>query len=205
MIQANTCGLDQSTNATRQIFRCGILIISLAIGLTGCQSFGKHESDVKIIYERSAQYHMPDRNPVIVIPGILGSKLIDRDSRRRVWGAFDPESVDPTTPEGARLISLPVEGNRPQSELRDGVEPNGVLDKVHVKLLGIPLDIPAYIGILTTLGVGGYRDEALGLHAIDYGDDHFTCFQFDYDWRRDNVENAKRLKQFIEAKRAYVR
>ena len=57
---------------------------------------------------------------------------------------------------------------------------------------------------MTTLGAGGYRDEALGLHAIDYGDDHFTCFQFDYDWRRDNVENAKRLKQFIEAKRAYV-
>lgn len=204
MIPANTCGLDQPTNARKRIFRCSILIVYLAIGLTGCQSFGKHEADVKIIYERSAQYHMPDRNPVIVIPGILGSKLIDHDSRRTVWGAFDPESVDPTTPEGARLISLPVEGNRPLSELRDGVEPNGVLDKVHVNLFGIPLDIRAYIGILTTLGAGGYRDEALGLHAIDYGDDHFTCFQFDYDWRRDNVENAKRLKQFIEAKRAYV-
>jgi pimeloyl-ACP methyl ester carboxylesterase len=204
MIQASICRLDLSTNATRRIWHCAILIVSLAIGLTGCQSFGKHEADVKIIYERSAQYHMPDRNPVIVIPGILGSKLIDRDSRRMVWGAFDPESVDPTTPEGARLISLPVEGNRPLSELRDGVEPNGVLDKVHINLFGIPLDIRAYVGILTTLGAGGYRDEALGLHAIDYGDDHFTCFQFDYDWRRDNVENAKRLKQFIEAKRAYV-
>jgi len=204
MIQANNCGLDHLRNAKKRIFRCCILIVYLAIGLTGCQSLGKHEADVKIIYERSAQYHMPDRNPVIVIPGILGSKLIDRDSRRMVWGAFDPESVDPTTPEGARLISLPVEGNRPLSELRDGVEPNGVLDKVHINLFGIPLDIRAYVGILTTLGAGGYRDEALGLHAIDYGDDHFTCFQFDYDWRRDNVENAKRLKQFIEAKRAYV-
>jgi pimeloyl-ACP methyl ester carboxylesterase len=204
MIQANTCGLDQPTNTKKRTLRCCILMVSLAIGLSGCQSFGKHESDVKIIYERSAQYHMPDRNPVIVIPGILGSKLTDRDSRRIVWGAFDPESVDPSTPDGARLISLPIEGNRPLSELRDGVEPNGVLDKVHVNLFGIPLDIRAYVGILTTLGAGGYRDEALGLHAIDYGDDHFTCFQFDYDWRRDNVENAKRLKQFIEAKRAYV-
>ena len=132
MIQANICGLDPSSNAAERIFRCVILIVSLAIGLSGCQSFGKHEADVKIIYERSAQYHMPDRNPVIVIPGILGSKLIDRDSRRMVWGAFDPESVDPNTPEGARLISLPVEGNRPLSELRDGDEPNGVLDKVHI-------------------------------------------------------------------------
>jgi hypothetical protein len=105
MIQANNCGLDHLRNAKKRIFRCCILIVYLAIGLTGCQSLGKHEADVKIIYERSAQYHMPDRNPVIVIPGILGSKLIDRDSRRMVWGAFDPESVDPTTPEGARLIS----------------------------------------------------------------------------------------------------
>lgn len=64
MIQANNCGLDRSTNATRWIVRCGILIVYLAIGLTGCQSLGKHEADVKIIYERSAQYHMPDRNPV---------------------------------------------------------------------------------------------------------------------------------------------
>jgi len=78
------------------------------------------------------------------------------------------------------------------------------LDKVHVNLFGVPLDIRAYAGILTTLGAGGYRDETLGLHAIDYGNDHFTCFQFDYDWRRDNVESAKRLKRFIEEKRAYV-
>ena len=40
---------------------------------------------------------------------------------------------------------------------------------------------------------------------MDYGDDHYTCFQFDYDWRRDNVENAKRLHRFIVEKRKYVR
>ena len=41
--------------------------------------------------------------------------------------------------------------------------------------------------LLGVLGVGGYRDMDLGLAgAIDYGTDHFTCFQFDYDWRRDN-------------------
>ena len=49
MIQANPCGLDQPTNAKKRTLRCCILMVSLAIGLTGCQSFGKHESDVKII------------------------------------------------------------------------------------------------------------------------------------------------------------
>jgi hypothetical protein len=90
-------------------------------------------------------------------------------------------------------------------ELRDEVRPAGVLDRVKVSLLGLPLELSAYINILCTLGVGGYRDELLGTSgAVDYGGDHFTCFQFDYDWRRDNVENAARLHKFILEKRAYV-
>jgi hypothetical protein len=55
--------------------------------------------------------------------------------------------------------------------------------------------------ILMALGVGGYRDQGLSdAGAIDYGDDHFTCFQFDYDWRRDIVENARALEKFIQKK-----
>ncbi|MCH9674129.1 MAG: hypothetical protein K0U93_22010 [Gammaproteobacteria bacterium] len=185
----------------------GYRLVAVAFGLmlSGCAFLETEKtSDVKIIYERSAQYHLPDRNPIIVIPGILGSKLIDRDSGQTVWGAFDSESVNTDTPEGARLFSLPIRADRELADLRDSVEPNGVLDKVRVKLLGVSVAIRAYAGILATLGVGGYRDEALGLNAIDYGDDHFTCFQFDYDWRRDNVENARRLKAFIDEKRRYV-
>ena len=56
------------------------------------------------------------------------------------------------------------------------------------------------------MGAGGYRDEALGMAGeVDYGDNHFTCFQFAYDWRRDNVENARRLHDFIKEKQQYVR
>ena len=182
-----------------------VLLTMFTALIAGCSTFkSKPTADLKVIYERSAQYHKPDRNPIIVIPGILGSKLIDKASGRTVWGAFDPNSVDPTDPNDVQLISLPIDGDKPLQDLKDGVEPNGVLDKVHVELLGIPLDIRAYVGILSTLGVGGYRDEELGLGAIDYGDDHFTCFQFDYDWRRDNVENAKRLKAFIDEKKKYI-
>ncbi|MEM8636894.1 MAG: hypothetical protein AAGF33_18155, partial [Pseudomonadota bacterium] len=49
---------------------------------------GPPQADLNQIYERSAQYHLPDRNPVIVIPGILGSQLVDDASGRTVWGAF---------------------------------------------------------------------------------------------------------------------
>ncbi len=54
------------------------------------------------------------------------------------------------------------------------------------------------------MGAGGYRDEALGLNSIDYGTDHFTCFQFDYDWRQDITYNAAELKTFIDERRAFV-
>ena len=90
-------------------------------------------------------------------------------------------------------------------ELRDRVEPAGALDRVRVSVFGLPLEQHAYLYILRALGVGGYRDETLGrMGQLDYGPGHFTCFQFAYDWRRDNAENARRLHEFILEKRAYV-
>ena len=174
-----------------------------ALGLSACQS--GQDRTLNILYERSAQYHKPDRNPVIVIPGILGTRLVDDETGRVVWGAFDNTSVDPRKPEDALLLSLPISEAPSLALMQDRVRPDGVLDQIRLNLLGIPVDIRAYVGILSTLGVGGYRDQAMGLNAIHYGDDHFTCFQFDYDWRRDNAENAARLADFIEEQKAYIR
>ena len=85
--------------------------------------------------------------------------------------------------------------------MRDEVRPDGVLDRVRLKLVGVPVELRAYVNILATLGVGGYRDQLLGeAGAVDYGSLHYTCFQFDYDWRRDNVENAKRLAEYHRAR-----
>lgn len=191
--------------ATRQSRPCVASLLSIAaVLLTACTTPGVPE--LGILYNPSARHHSPDRNPIIVIPGILGSKLLDTPTAQVAWGAFDVNAADPEQPDGARLIALPIDSERPLSELRDSVAPAGVLDQVKVSILGIPLRLQAYVGILATLGAGGYRDESLGLGGgIDYGDEHFTCFQFDYDWRRDNVENAQRLHRFIEEKRAFVR
>jgi len=74
-----------------------------------------------------------------------------------------------------------------------------------LRFLGIPLELNAYYYILCTLGVGGYRDQQLAVsHAVEYGDLHFTCFQFAYDWRRDLVESALALGRFIKAKEVEV-
>ena len=157
------------------------------------------------LYNRAAQDHGVERNPVIVIPGLTGSRLFDSASGRVVWGAFAGDYAKPDRPADARLIALPMREGVRLAELQDDVVSDGVLDRLKVKLLGIPINLQAYYEILTTLGAGGYRDESLALAGeVDWGDEHFTCFQFDYDWRRDNVENAQRLDRFIREKRAFV-
>lgn len=178
-----------------------IMLLTLLV-LASCAS--KPERPLSAIYNQAAQYHAPDRNPIIVIPGILGSRLVDDSTGRTVWGAFDRQAADPTDPEDALLLALPISESLSLQQARDTVLPDGVLERINFRLLGIPIGVRAYVGILSTLGAGGYRDEGLGLNAIDYGEGHFTCFQFDYDWRRDNVENAARLKAFIDDRRAYI-
>jgi len=181
-----------------------IRFIACVLLLTGC-AVKYVGPDLGAIYNRSAGYHGELRNPVILIPGIAGSKLIDSQSGHVVWGAFAGGYADPKRPDGARRIALPLREGVSLSELRDSVIPDGALDRLRMVLFGLPIEMSAYFHILGTLGIGGYRDELLGTSgAIDYGDNHFTCFQFDYDWRRDNVESAKRLHEFILEKRAYV-
>lgn len=196
----------ESTIQTRplsQSMRCALLAVLIL--LCGCWTTYK-PPDMGRLYNRAAQYHRPERNPIVVIPGLMGSKLEDPATGRIVWGAFTRQAARPGNPEGARLIALPMERGVPLSELRDGVEATAVLDRLKVRFLGLPLQLKAYFNLLSTLGAGGYRDEDLAiLGGVDYGEGHFTCFQFPYDWRRDTVENARRLHELLVAKRADVR
>ncbi len=172
--------------------------------LTGCGVEYK-APDLGNLYTRSAMQSHRYSNPVIVIPGILGSRLVDRESGRVVWGAFEGGYANPETPQGARLIALPMSRGSKLDKLKDGVSSDGALDRVKVRVLGLPLTLNAYVNILSALGAGGYLDDSITLEDIDYGAEHFTCFQFAYDWRLDNVENAKRLHNFIIEKSAYIK
>jgi pimeloyl-ACP methyl ester carboxylesterase len=183
-----------------------LLLLSIfgLLWLTGCSTF-QTVPDLGNLYNQLAQQEDPARNPVIVIPGILGSRLEDGNTGDVVWGAFGSGAVDPTSAEGAPLLALPMEHGAGLKDLRDSVRQAGALDRVILKFFGIPIELNAYYNILRTLGVGGYRDQQLAeSHAVDYGNRHFTCFQFAYDWRRDLVESAQKLDQFIKAKEIEV-
>ncbi|MGD8677085.1 MAG: hypothetical protein PVG81_14885, partial [Desulfobacterales bacterium] len=179
-------------------------LMAFVLILAGCSSPSK-APDLGGIYNNLAQHEDPYRNPIILIPGLLGSKLVDPDSEIIVWGAFGTGTLNPNKPEGARLFGLPMQPGKNLHELKDRVKPAGTLDRVVVNLGGYPVEQNTYAHILGVLGVGGYRDQQLQeAGMVDWGNDHFTCFQFAYDWRRDLVESAKRLDLFIKEKKRYV-
>lgn len=180
--------------------------MALLSSLTGCAAFQSSRANIGELYNQAAQNHGPDRNPIIVIPGILGSKLYDDKTGKIVWGAFSREAAHPKNPADARSLALPMRMGDSLSELTDSTRSDGALERLKVSLWLASVQPKAYAHLLSTLGAGGYRDEALGESgAIDYGNDHYTCFQFDYDWRRSCAENAWLLGKFIEEKRHYVK
>jgi len=177
---------------------CGFL-------LAGCAS-EDNKPDIAALYNRAAQYRGTHRNPVILIPGVAGSRLVDQASKRIVWGDFSGNYANPETPDGASLYALPMREGAMLQALRDSVVNDGTIAHFTSKVLGLlSIEKESYFQILRALGIGGYLDEhKMNMGLVDYGNDHFTCFEFDYDWRRDNVETAKRLHEFILEKRAYL-
>lgn len=162
--------------------------------------------DLNTVYRDAAQRKTNERNPVIVIPGILGSKLVDSETQTIVWGAFQRKASKPNVPAQARMIALPMRPGASLLSLKDSTRENGALDRLKISVFpGVSIAPQAYLQILQTLGVGGFVDQALGeAGAVDYGSDHYSCFQFSYDWRRSSAENAVLLGEFIADRKRYV-
>lgn len=191
-------------NARRMLLLCQVL----AAAFTGCAADSHRAPPLDEIYSQVAQRIGPERNPVVVIPGILGSNLKDSKTGTIVWGAFVYGAVDPDFADGARLVALPMGEGVPLSRLRDGVEPDGVLESLEANVSPLVkiTALEPYRGIIEALAAGRYVDRdiaqatprARGSGPVDYAGLHYTCFQFDYDWRRDISENAARLDELIK-------
>jgi len=194
-----------SANCVRLIVATCLLVM-----LTGCKSL-KQRNDVSLgeIYTDLAQLPDTERNPVIVIPGILGSRLVDQQTGEVVWGELGPGGANPLKTRTLTELALPMQAGVPLHQLHDQVQQDGPLDQLTFKVLGIPIKVNAYAQVLATLGVGGYRDQHFRgkskTNEVSYSDDHFTCFQFSYDWRRDISESAALLHQYVEDRDAYTR
>lgn len=125
------------------------------------------------------------KRPVIIIPGILGSELVNKDTGEVVW--FD---LSRSKDDDARL---PVGTNLRES--RDKLAPRDIIRKIEVTKV-LP-EIKVYQELIDTLtNYGGYTENSWDSPSEKVED---TFFVFPYDWRRDNVESAQLLIQKIEA------
>ena len=184
---------------------CLLAFLLTTVTLSGCASILSSAGSLQI--SNFAPPDSPiDRNPVIVIHGTLGSKLVDDRTGRVIWGAFGRPAANPSFPSGARSTALPMAPGVPLSQLRDSVQTDGALEAFEVTAFRLPLEIRSYTQILRTLNAGGYRHQvSTPENAAVLGIDYPTCFQFDFDWRRDISENARLLHEFIVEKRAYIK
>jgi pimeloyl-ACP methyl ester carboxylesterase len=130
-----------------------------------------------------------DKNPLIVIPGVMGSTLKNSETGEQVWVRFTDAKEDG--------LKLPTNPNL--SLNRDKIVADDIVDKV--KVLKFLPSISVYDELLKYLdGTGDYkRGDWDKPDALGFKD---TYYVFAYDWRRDNAENAKLLIQKVERLKA---
>jgi pimeloyl-ACP methyl ester carboxylesterase len=118
------------------------------------------------------------KRPVIVIPGTLGTELINSKTGELVW-----PSAFRTSQEG-----LPISPDLASNH--DDLVPGKIIETV--KLARVLPEVYVYRDLLVALRrFAGYRDGDWNNPSADGYED--TFYVFPYDWRQDNVANAREL------------
>lgn len=126
------------------------------------------------------------KRPLIVIPGVLGSQLINEKTGEVVWPSAFRSSDDG--------LSLPISTDLEHS--RDNLVSRKIIDTA--KLAKLTPEVYVYHELLVALKeYGGYKEGDWDNPGTD--GDRDTFYVFPYDWRRDNVETARLLIEKIEA------
>jgi len=132
----------------------------------------------------------PERVPVVLVPGLTGSMLRNRETGKVVWGR-GPNVLLPR--DGGAALALPVSGE-------PRLEAFAVLERIR---LG-PLEREIYAPLLGALEAAGYRrsrTDPLPLASDGPIDGAADLHTFAYDWRRSAVEAARGLAEALEGLR----
>lgn len=158
-----------------------VLIAALPALLSGCIPARRTPNLERIFAQAKAK---AGKRPVIVIPGVLGSQLINSKTGEMVWPSVfrsaNDGSILPMTPDLAAN--------------RDDVMPGKIVEVL--KLAPVLPEVYVYRDLLKALSDnGGYR--AADWTSPGENGDRDAFYVFAYDWRRDNVENARLLLRRI--------
>lgn len=182
-----------------------LAMFALVLGAAAACTPEPKAPDLGSLYSPAAGLRSQDRRPVISVPGTLGSRLVSRDTGVVMWGGTDGLSVDPADPDNARLIALPIsEGDEPLASLKDNVRTDGVLRVARASILGLPLEIDIYRGVISTLIAGGFDFRETREEEKTSREVNLNSFEFPYDWRRDITEASSDLAYFIDRKKEQV-
>src|ERR1700682_1463793 len=166
-----------------------IVLASLATLLSGCISANRAPNLERIFAQARGK---TGKRPVIVIPGVLGTQLINSKTGEIVW-----PSAFRSTDEGSTLPITPdLAANR------DDVVPGKIVETL--RLARVLPEVFVYRDLLNALReYGGYREADWTTPGEDGDRDAF--YVFPYDWRRDNVENARLLARRIHGLKEELR
>jgi len=134
--------------------------------------------------------------PLIFIPGIGGSRLVDKNTNTDLWPGFltnhDPLTLDPTASPNPNVIATDVIRRYTPTTLGYRFEPVIIHEPLLEKL--------------TSREGGGYDEYEVNNNPdrrttngcdMDQRAKNPNLFVFAYDWRKSNVKNAEALKDYI--------
>lgn len=159
-----------------------LLIIWLAATVAGCTTPAARKSQLLArVFGELPEPHL--RQPVIFVPGVLGSVLEDTATGKTIWGPGGGREV--------QQLALPIDGRTLRDD-QDTIAARNLLFRVqglgHLVEFRLTEDLR---DALTKAGRYRHGD-------LEHPQPGETCFPFWYDWRRDLVEAARRLGQAIE-------
>lgn len=136
-----------------------VILVLGALILAACSS-PPRTSDLGGLYNELAQHEDPYRNPIVLIPGILGSKLANRQTDQMAWGSANPKQdnilkmllPDINSPQKRREIAI----DHLKKYLRQA--------KQFVKALDLPAEPPDSIHYYLVAGDSENTDKTAQFH-----------------------------------------
>jgi hypothetical protein len=154
------------------------LLCVFALITSGCLGGAKPSPDLERVFAEAR--NSKGKRPVIFVPGLLGSKLVNERTGEVVWPAFFRSSDDE--------LDLPI---GPDFLTRkDSLVATSAIDKARVLKLWPKVNV--FHKLFQALReYGGYQEGDWDRPPV-YGD-RDTFYAFSYDWRRDQVESTRLL------------
>ena len=144
----------------------------------------EEKKDDKTIVKNTAK----GRLPVILIPGLIGSELINKNNNDKVWFDLNRSKDDD--------LRLPISPNLKAN--RDNLVPVDIIREI--QLIKFTPKVEVYQKLIENLQADGFTEGKIDSPAA--GGDADTFYVFPYDWRIDNVENAQLLLNKLDNLRA---